>query len=197
MRRQGIGRGSFCCGQRLRQAIVTPLLTATAGTFKKSDVIKFDGQYWYFQFPDSGPGHDAHVAQGDPTKVEIRSTNRLAVMMEAHQRLPKEMEADCCRALQLNVVNADAVPGTISIEVLLRDSSRKPVASVSLGSKVLTSSTVSPMPLKRAPVHETLTFQIPRGERQAFNEITVKVKPEMGRRLAAPEVAVESFAFQR
>jgi hypothetical protein len=182
---------------RMRQAIVTPLLTARPDSFKKSDVIRFDGQYWYFQPPDSGPGPDAHTAQGDPTKVEIRSTNRLAVMMEAHQRLRKEMEADCCRELQLNVVNADAVPGSISVEVLLRDSSRKPATTVSLGSKVLASSTVSPMPLKRAPVHETLTFQIPRGDRQAFNEITVKVRPEMGRTLAAPELAVESFAFQR
>lgn len=182
---------------KMRQAIVTPLLTATAGSFKKSDVIKFDGQYWYFQDPDSEPGVDAHVAKDDPTKVEIKSTNNLAVMMEAHQRLPREMEADCCRELQLNVVNADAVPGTISVEVLLRDSSRKPAKSVSLGSKVLPSSTVSPMLLKRAPVHETLTFEIPRRERQAFDEITVKVKPEFARALETPRVAVESFAFQR
>ncbi|HZQ45128.1 MAG TPA: hypothetical protein VFA99_17895 [Acidobacteriaceae bacterium] len=182
---------------KVRQAIVTPLLTATSGTFKKSDVIKFDGQYWYFQAPDNEPGVDAHVAKGDPTKVEIKSTNNLAVMMEAHQRLPREMEADCCRELQLNVVNADAVPGTISVEVVLRDSSKKPAKSVSLGSMVLASSTVSPMPLKRAPVHETLTFEIPRRERQAFNEITVKVKPEFARALETPQVAVESFAFQR
>ncbi len=182
---------------RVRQAIVTPLLAARPDSFKKQDVIRFDGQYWYFQPPNGGPGPDAHMAQGDPTKVRIKSTNYLAVRMEAHQRLPKEMDANCCRTFQLNLVNADAVPGSISVEVLLRDSSKKPVTSVSLGSKVLASSTVSPMPLKRAPVHETLTFQIPRGERQTFDEITVKVKPEMERSRAAPEVAVESFEFQR
>lgn len=182
---------------KMRQAIVTPVLSARPEGWKKDDVIKFDGQYWYFQAPDSAPGPDAHKAQGDPTKVQIRSTNHLAVMMEAHQRLPKEMEANCCRSLELNMVNADAVPGKISIEVMLKDSSRRPTTSVSLGSKVLASSTVSPMPLKRAAVHETLTFQIPRGERQAFDKITVKVKPEIARSLAAPQVAVESFAFQR
>ena len=68
---------------------------------------------------------------------------------------------------------------------------------MSLGNKVLASSTVSPMPLKRGPVHETLTFQIPRGSKQPFDEITVKVKPEFGRPLAAPHVGIESFAFQR
>jgi hypothetical protein len=182
---------------KARQAMVTPLLTARPDSFKKSEVIKFDGEYWYFQLPYDAPGRDAHVAMGDPTKAHIRSTSRLPVVMEAHQRLPQEMEANCCRELQLNVVNADAIPGTISVEVVLRDSGRKTAQSVSLGSKVLASSTVSPMPLKREPVHETLTFQIPRGERQEFDEITVKVKPEIARSLAAPQVAVESFAFQR
>ena len=68
----------------------------------------------------------------------------------------------------------------------------------SLGNKVLTSSTVSPMPLHRAPVEETLEFQIPRGVKsKSFDEMTVKVKPERARSLGAPEVAIESFAFQR
>jgi hypothetical protein len=160
-------------------------------------VIPFDGQYWYFQAPSSEPGVDAHMAQGDPTKVRISSKNSLPVVMEAHQRLPQEMEANCCRALELNLVNADAVPGAISVEVVLRDASKKTVSSVELGSKVLASSTVSPMPLKREPVHETLTFEIPRNDRQAFDEITVKVKPEIGRSLAAPQVGIESFAFRR
>jgi uncharacterized membrane-anchored protein len=183
---------------KIRHAIVTPLLTSQPDSMKKSDVIPFDGQYWYFQPPDSGPGPTAHIAQGDPTKDRIRSTNTLAVMMEAHQHLPKEMEANCCRTLQLNVVNADAVPGSISVEVLLKDSSRKTASPVWLGSKVLASSTVSPMPLKRAPVHETLTFQIPRGSKDGkFDEITVKVKPELGRTMAAPQVGIESFALQR
>lgn len=183
---------------RMRHAIVTPVLTAKPdSSLSKSKVIPFDGQYWYFQPPESGPGRDAHVVEGDPTKSRIRSTNRLAVMMEAHQRLPKEMAANCCRRLQLNVVNADAVPGSISVEVLLRDSNSKSAPGVSLGTKVLPSSAVSPMPLKRAPVHETLTFQIPRGATHEFDEITVKMKPEFGRTLAAPNVGIESFAFQR
>ena len=181
---------------KVRYAIVTPVLTARPDSFSKSKVIPFDGQYWYFQAPESGPGRDAHMAQGDPTKVRIKSTSSLPVIMEAHQRLPQEMVANCCRELELNVVNADAVPGTISVEVVLGNSAKK-AQSVSLGSKVLVSSTVSPMPLKRAPVHETLTFQIPRGERQAFNEITVRVKPEILRSLAAPQVGIESFAFER
>lgn len=64
--------------------------------------------------------------------------------------------------------------------------------------KVLASSVVSPMPLHRAPVQETLMFQIPRGVKaKKFDEMTVKVKPEGSRSLAAPEVAIDSFAFER
>jgi hypothetical protein len=175
--------------------IVTPILTANPEGLKKSDKIPFDGQYWYYQLPDARPGADAHVVQGDPTKSRIKSTDSYPIVMEAHQRLTKAVEANCCRALQLNVVNADAVPGRITLEVQLRDEHGY---VESLGKKVLASSVVSPMPLHRAPVQETLEFQIPRGAKsKRFDQITVRVKPERSRSLAAPEVGIESFAFQR
>ena len=179
----------------LPHQIVTPVLTANPEGFKKQDKIPFDGQYWYFQWPNSRPGPEAHVVQGDPTKNRIKSTDNYPIMMEAHQRLAKPMEANCCRTLQLNVTNADAVPGKITLEVQLRDAHGY---VESLGNKVLVSSVVSPMPLHRTPVEETLEFQIPRGVKgKTFDQITVKVKPESSRSLAAPEVGIESFAFQR
>jgi hypothetical protein len=181
---------------KMPHEIVTPVLTANTNGFKKQDkTIPFDGQYWYYQWPDSRPGPDAHVVPGDPAKSHIKSTDNEAIMMEAHQRLTQPIEATCCRVLQLNVTNADAVPGTITLEVQLRDAHGY-VAS--LGNKVLVSSTVSPMPLHRGPVQETLVFQIPRGvKNKRFDEMTVKVKPEGTRSLAAPEVAIRSFAFER
>jgi hypothetical protein len=164
--------------------------------FKKQDkMIPFDGQYWYFQDPAIRPGPNPHIVQGDPMKSRIASTDNLPIVMEAHQKLRVPMEAHCCRALELNLMNADAVPGSITLEVQLRDAHGY-VAS--LGNKVLPSSVVSPMPLHRAPVEETLVFQLPRGARdRPFDEITVKLKPERSRSLAAPEVAIQSFAFQR
>jgi hypothetical protein len=181
---------------KMKHEIVTPVLAVNPEGFRKQNkLIPFDGQYWYYQWPAAGPGTGAHVVQGDPTKSQIKSTDNYPIVMEAHQRLAAPMAAHCCRALELNLVNADAVPGTIALEVQLRDAHGY-VAS--LGNKVLASSTVSPMPLHRAPVHETLVFQLPRAAKdRAFDEITVKVKPERSRSLAAPEVAIESFAFQR
>lgn len=181
---------------KMPHQIVTPVFTPNPQGFTKQEkAIPFDGQYWYFQWPDSRPGIDAHVVPGDPTKSRIKSTDNEAIMMEAHQRLVQPLDASCCRTLQLNVTNADAVPGKITLEVQLRDAHGY-VAS--LGNKVLVSSTVSPMPLKRGAVEETLVFQIPRGVKdKRFDEMTVRVKPEGLRSLAAPQVAIESFAFQR
>jgi hypothetical protein len=180
---------------KVRHVIVTPVLIANSAGFKRTDKIPFDGQYWYYKWPDARPGPDAHVVQGDPTKSRIKSTDNYPIVMEAHQRLAKPVDGNCCRALQLNIVNADAVPGTITLEVQMKDEHG---FVASLGNKVLASSTVSPMPLHRAPVEETLEFQLPRSAKgRKFDEITVRVKPEGSRSLAAPEVGIESFAFQR
>ena len=103
--------------------IVTPVLAANPEGFKRSEKIPFDGQYWYYQWPDSRPGAHAHVVAGDPMKSRIHSTDSYPIVMEAHQRLAKPVEANCCRTLQLDVANADAVPGTITLEVVLRDAS--------------------------------------------------------------------------
>ena len=184
---------------RMPHQIVTPVLTANRESFtKQNKTIRFDGQYWYYQWPDSRPGPDAPVVQGDPAKSRIKSTDNYPIVMEAHQRLAQPTDANCCRALQLNVTNAEAVPGRITLDVWLRDASGKPGSTLLLGSKVLASSTVSPMPLHRAPVEETVVFEIPRGAKnRKFDEITVKVRPESSRSPGAPEVAIESFAFQR
>lgn len=181
---------------KMPHEIVTPVLTPNPDSLKNnSQTIPFDGQYWYYKWPDARPRPDAHVVQGDPTKSRIKSTDNYPIMMEAHQRLPQSVEASCCRTLQLNVTNADAVPGKITLQVQLRDAHGYVAL---LGNKVLTSSAVSPMPLHRGPVDETVVFQLPRGMKgKSFDEMTVRVLPESSRSLAAPEVAIKSFAFER
>lgn len=174
--------------------IVTPLVTSQVAGMAKSRMIPFDGSYWYYK---TAPTPNAHVVQGDPIRNHIKSTDLMPISMEAHQPLGDKMALDCCRSLQLNVVNADAVPGRITLEVLLRDKSGKTVTATSLGSRLLESSAVTPMPLHRAPVHETLRFQIPQGAKgRSFDEITVKIVPERSRSLAGPSVSIESFLLE-
>ncbi|HVG27448.1 MAG TPA: hypothetical protein VM865_07565 [Acidobacteriaceae bacterium] len=183
---------------RKPREVIAPRLGTHVQGFSKSRLIPFDGTYWYFKSPDTRPAPNARVVQGDPLKRQIRSADALPLLMEAHQPLGDEMEMSCCRTLQLNLVNADAVPGTIALEAVLRDTSGRTITAVALGSKVLPSSTVSPMPLHREPVHETMVFAIPRSASgRRFDEITVRLKPERTRWLAGPHVSIESFLFER
>jgi hypothetical protein len=178
--------------------IVPPTESVTGTSFKKEEVIPFDGVYWYFRHPDTQPGPTAHVIHGDPSTNRVFSTDTEPLTMEAHQRLGRAMTMSCCRSLRVDVRNADNVPGTISVEVLLRDTHAKGGAgSASLGTLVLRSSTVSPMPLKRAPVDDSVTFPLPASVRgRAFNEITVRLKPERTRSLAGAQVAVKDFKLE-
>jgi hypothetical protein len=183
---------------RKPQEIVAPVATAVTSSLKDTKVIQFDGAYWYFKDPDTRPAANAHVIQGDPIKRHVRSTDDEPLMMEAHQPLGHELAMSCCRSLRVDVKNADNVPGAIAMEVLLRDTkSPKNGRAVSLGTVVLATSTVSPMPLQRPPVDDTVTFRLPRGARGAtFNEITVRIKPSRERSLAGAQVAIRDFALQ-
>jgi len=177
--------------------IVAPVAPDPFGSLGKPRVIEFDGAYWYFKAPDTQPEPTARVAHGDPIKNHIFSTNLQPLQMEAHQPLGRPLALSCCRSLRVQMKNADNVPGKISVEVLLRDTSSKRIETVSLGTIVLPSSAVSPMPLHRAPVEEALTFKVPTTARgKTFNEITVRITPEHGRSLAGAQVAVENFVLQ-
>jgi hypothetical protein len=178
--------------------IIMPARSTTSGSIQNTHVIPFDGAYWYFKQPDTQPAPNAHVMRGDPVKRRMVSTDGQSLAMEAHQPLGQEISMDCCRSLRVDVKNGDNVPGTIAIEVLLRNklTSRKTLA-VSLGTIVLPSSTVSPMPLTRPPVDDKIIFHLPHAARgKTFNEITVRIKPEVSRSLAGAQIGIKDFVLQ-
>jgi hypothetical protein len=177
--------------------LVAPVPLDSSLTLGKPKVIEFDGAYLYYQEPATGPGPDAHVMRGDPVKNRIRSTDDLPLSMEAHQRLGQEFPMSCCRSLRVDVTNADTVAGPIAMEVLLRDSRSGHASPVSLGTMLLPSSRVSPMPLKRPAVADSVTFRLPPGARgRSFNEIIVRIQPGRLRALAGAKVAIDDFTLQ-
>ncbi len=178
--------------------VAAPAPSATSGTSRDTHAIPFDGAYWYFKEPDTQPAPDAHVMRGDPVKRRMVSTDQQPLVMEAHQPLGQEIAMNCCRSLRVDVTNADNVPGTIAIEVLLRERlPSKKMLAISLGTVVLPSSAISPMPLKRAPVEDKVIFRLPHAVRgKTFNEITVRIKPEVSRSLAGAQVGIKDFVLQ-
>ena len=121
---------------------------------------------------------------------------RLLRKQEAHQAIAPAVKMDCCRALRLNLINADTRSGAIYIEVILRDTESKPHSAVSLGTMVLPSSNSGPIDLMREPVHDTLFFRFPHQPHpERFSEITVRIKAAPERALANSQVSVESFVL--
>ena len=158
----------------------------------KPVIIPFDGEYWYFRQPDQRPRSDAPIVRGDPTKRTIRSTDTRPLTMEAHQHLLTPIKMSCCRAIHLAIQNADNRPGTISVEILLKDTASKAIQS--LGDRVIPSSEDRQISLTRPPVDEILNFPFPTHNRaRQFDEITVVIRPARERALAGAHIAIQHF----
>ena len=170
--------------------------TNFSSVLAKPVIIPFDGVYWYFKQPDTRPAADARIQQGDPLQANVRSTDFRALAMEAHQTLLDPISGDCCRALRIDLLNGDNRPGTIRIEILLRDTSGKPGSSLLLGSIAIPSSQLQHIALDRPPVHESLRFQMPaKAHGRRFDEITVIIKPSSDRALAGSKIAIQNFVL--
>jgi hypothetical protein len=175
---------------------VTPTQLASTSAPGTPKVIHFDGSYWYFQQPDTKPGARARIERGDPVKNRVFTTDQMPLVMEAHQPLGRPVAWSCCRSVLIHVKNADSRPGKISLEILLGNT-LPGSKSVSLGTQLLASSAVSPMPLNRPPVDDKLTFHVPKNANgRTFDEITVRLIPEQNRSLAGAQVAIQDFVLQ-
>ncbi len=159
-------------------------------------VIPFDGAYWYFKWPDAAPSPDARIQHGDPAKVNIRSTDALPLVMEAHQHLDHPLRFDCCHAIRVAVRNSDNRGGTIYVEILLSHSGSRDRSAKSLGRLPIPSSESHDLSPRRPAVDEVLSFPFPSGVHgKLFNEITVAIEPSPERAQAGAHVAVQSFEF--
>lgn len=108
-----------------KKNVVPPLLSKRpVSDFNTSRplVIRFDGSYWYFQRRGERPGTKAHLEQGSPLNVDVRSANHIPLVMEAHQSLAAAVILTCCREIRVKIENYDNAPGVISLGILLTDS---------------------------------------------------------------------------
>ena len=122
------------------------------GVGAKPLIIPFDGPYWYFKAPQSGPGPRAHETFGEPTKADVRSTNWMPLRMEAHQNLGLPIDLDCCREIDMKVTNADNRPGRIDVALVLTDTASPGRKQMMLGdAPVLSSLATRVAILNRAP----------------------------------------------
>ena len=179
--------------------IVAPAVASTEhrnGLRSKPIVIPFDGVYWFFQPPHDRPEQDARVVREDPLRANVRSTDRLPLLMEAHQVLVSSVKMDCCRALRVQLLNGDNRLGTTRLEVKLRDMQQKGSPVTSLGELVLLSSEARMAGHNGHPTEDILTFPIPiHAPTEKFDEITIVFKPSEEREYVGARVSIEQFVL--
>jgi len=161
----------------------------------KPMVIPFDGPYWYFKAPAKKPGLKARLVRGQPTLVNIHSTDWKPLLMEAHQSLGSSINLDCCKEIDVNITNADNRPGRISIGMILTDSTLPDKTSQYLEAKPIVSSEAPLFSMNRPSTEEKLRFQIEKGKLQAFDEITVVILPAKERSLGGAKIAIHQFTL--
>lgn len=182
-----------------KKEIIAPLL-ASSGIqgvhVVKPIIIPFEGSYWYFQPPETRPGLHAHVAQGDPLKVNIHATNFMPLVMQAHQVLDATVRISRCREIQVVIENRDSQPGGISAEMLLTDSLAPGKPTLSLGRQLILSSESDRVRRNLSPVIETLRFPIPsRSSIHRFDQITLVVGRDRTHPEVGAKVALQQFKF--
>jgi hypothetical protein len=191
-------QGVILWPQMPRKAKVVPppphQQAVAAMSISKPLVIPFHGSYWYFRDPAKRPSSNAHIMHGLPTEVAIHSTDFHRLIMEAHQDLDSPIELTCCREIDLKILNADNIPGGISISLVLTDSTVRGSASQTLGSHNVKSSEPPIFSLSRPPVKETLRFIIPAQVRiKRFDELSVVLQPSLERSLGGVKISIQEF----
>jgi hypothetical protein len=168
--------------------VVAPKTSSKGSGFAKPLVIPFDGPYWYFQPPHLTPGPYAHVAQGKPSDLNVHATNLLPLEMEAHQNLGLPIDIGNCGAIDVTLLNKEAGPEPIEVDVLLSSSSTQARHAEFLGKKVLPGGT--------SGTPQTLEFSIPQiADFDKFDAITVVFIPSREYARYGAKVSVESFTL--
>lgn len=158
--------------------------------------IPFRGVYWFFKPPDTRPPEHSYKVKGSPEKMGMHSSDTDPLLMEAHQDLSLPINLDCCSRIQVVVRNADRHPGTVSLELRLRNRNLPGKPSVSLGRVMVASKLTDEAVDDAPPVEEILNFNVPQtAPIRQFNEMTISFRLDPRRAGASARIAIDRFVF--
>jgi hypothetical protein len=160
-------------------------------------VIPFDGAYWFFKAPEVHPPRTSRQAHGSPEMLDIRSTDRRPLSMEAHENLGSMIDMNCCSRIQIAIRNADRYPETVSMELVLINTTLRGKPSQSLGTMMVRSTRPWKLYDERSkPASETLNFVIPsHASIRRFDEVMVVFRLDAARADAGPKIAIDRFVL--
>jgi hypothetical protein len=185
---------------QLRAKLVAPppvdVRTHGLGRGANPLIIPFGGVYWFFKAPDMRPPKASRQAQASPDVVEIRSTDRRPLSIEAHDYLGNLINTACCSRIQIAIRNADRYPDTVSLELILVDTSKPDKPSESLGTMLVKSTRPWRIYEHPQPVSETLSFPISaRASLRHFDELKIVFRLDRARADAAARIAIDHFVL--
>lgn len=159
-------------------------------------LIPFNGVYWFFKAPDLRPPGTSREVRGSPELLDIHSTDRRPLSMEAHEHLGSLLSLDCCSRIQIEIRNTDVYQETVSLELILIDSSAAGHPSQSLGTMVVRSKRAWKPYEKPSPVNETLNFPIPvKPSIHRFDTVKIVFRLEAFRADDGAKVAIDHFVL--
>ena len=162
----------------------------------KPMVIQFDGEYWYFQPPDSGPGPGAYASRDNPLTANIHSVLAIPLLMQAHQRLGSPLPIGCCREVEVEIENREQTSDTPEFAMSLSDSAH-PGKTLLLGVQSLPASQQA----GSTPARQTLRFAIPaptgpvQDQLRQFDQIDMLIMPSAARMQSGAKLAVHTLKF--
>jgi hypothetical protein len=158
--------------------------------------IPFGGEYWMFRWPFAHPPLSSFKERGTPSKLAFSTTDHTPLQMEAHQKLETPIDVRCCSGIQIEVINADRYPGTLTLELILLNTENAAPVSMSLGSEPVTSRPNFSQDAVK-PVRETLTFRVPpQSFLDQFTELKIVFHRSRQRTDKSAKVSVERFILQ-
>src|SRR5439155_7049663 len=185
----------LCCGRNL--VVPVPILGNSISAARRTPlIIPFAGVYWFFKAPDLRLPKKPHEADGTPEVFNIHATDRHALSMEAHQNLGTLVDLSCCSEIQIAIRNADRYPGTVSLELIVINTTLGGRPSQSLGRSTVRSTQAWKLYDDRPPTKEILHFTVPANSRiTRFDEVMVVLRLDSDRSFAAAKMGIQQFVL--
>jgi hypothetical protein len=158
--------------------------------------IPFYGVYWYLKAPDRRPPPDVYTVHGDAASMTFRSTDGAPLSMEAHQNLGKLIDLKCCDRIEVTVDNADHYFGTVSLELILVNTTLPGNPCQPLGRRLVTSMPRSTAVDGKPFIAERLSFDLPATPAiRQFDELTIRFHLESLRADRGARIGIERFTL--
>ena len=161
------------------------------GENAKPFVIPFAGSYWMFRGGFLRPPANSLVERGTPTTKFFKTVDSWPLEMEAHHRLDRPIDLACCSFIRVDILNADKLPQTVSMELAVMYHAGPPIRLGRLQIRSTPDLYHDPV----TPVPESLSFAVTRSDVR-FDEFDVIFHRIMGRSTdRSVRIAIERFVL--